>query len=160
MTLYELNEAILGCVDAETGEVIDFEQLDKLTMEKDAKIEGIALWVKSLEAEAEAISREVDALSNRKKVKENKAKRLREYLGDALGGNAFETPRVKMTFRKSYGLRVTDENLLMKYLEQNHKDCISYKAPTVSKSAVTALIKMGEAVPGAVVEQKNNLQLK
>ena len=53
MTLYEIDNAILGCVDDETGEVIDFDKLDKLTMQREQKLEGAALAVKNLTAEAD-----------------------------------------------------------------------------------------------------------
>ena len=160
MTLYEINEAILGCVDTETGEIIDFDQLDQLTMSREEKLENIALYIKSLEAEALAIGAERDALLKRKTVKENKAKRLREYLSDALAGQPFETARVALSFRKSTGLKVTDERVLMEYLQRNHDECLSHKAPTIVKSGVTQLIKFGEAVPGAELETRNNMQVK
>ncbi len=159
MTLYQINEAIMGCVDAETGEIIDFDQLDALQMARDEKLENIALYIKSLEAEVAAIGAERDALLKRKAVKENKAKRLREYLSFNLDGQPFETPRVALTFRKSTGVKITDERELVEWLQQNHNECLSYKAPTVLKTGVAHLIKMGEAVPGAMIEQKNNMQL-
>ncbi len=43
-TLYEIDAAIMDCVDAETGEIIDEEQLTTLLMERSAKLEGVALW--------------------------------------------------------------------------------------------------------------------
>ena len=48
MKLYEIDEAILNCIDTETGEIIDADQLDKLTMERDTKIENVACWIKDL----------------------------------------------------------------------------------------------------------------
>lgn len=160
MTLWEIDQAILACVDGETGEIVDFDKLDQLTMARDQKLENIALYIKSLEADAAAIKAEEKALADRRKVKENKAERLREYLGGALGGQPFETARVALSFRTSTPLRVTDERALVEWLEQNHDECLSYKAPTVIKDGVKHLIKMGEAVPGAMLETKQNLQLK
>ena len=55
MTLYEIDKAIMECVDLETGEIIDTEQLDKLTMEREAKLENVACWIKELKVEAEAL---------------------------------------------------------------------------------------------------------
>ena len=159
MTLYQINEAIMGCVDAETGEIIDFDQLDALQMAREEKMENIALYIKSLEAEALAISNEVYLLQKRKDSKTKKAKRLREYLSFNLDGQPFETPRVALTFRKSTGVKITDERELVEWLQQHHDECLSYKAPTVLKTGVAHLIKMGEAVPGAMIEQKNNMQL-
>ena len=159
MTLYEINEAIMGCVDTDTGEIIDFDQLDALSMAREEKLENIALYIKSLEAEVEAIGNERDALLKRKTVKENKAKRLREYLAYNLDGQSFETPRVALNFRKSTALKVIDERALMNWLEQHHDDCLSYKMPTINKTGVANLIKMGEEVPYAQIETRNNLRV-
>lgn len=46
MNLYEIDTEILGCVDMETGEIIDDGRLDRLQMEKEKKIENIACWYK------------------------------------------------------------------------------------------------------------------
>lgn len=160
MTLYEINAAIMACVDEETGEIVDFDQLDKLTMAREEKLENIALYIKALEAEVEAIGRERDVLMQRRKVKENKAKRLREYLAHSLDGQRFETARVALSFRSSQAVKVTDNMALLDYLENNYDDCLSYKAPTVRLDAVKLLIKRGVAVPGAEIETRNNLQVK
>ena len=66
MKLYEINEAILNCVDPETGEA-DVEKLDELIMMRDEKLENLALWVKDLKAELEnlkesTISEKINAI--------------------------------------------------------------------------------------------------
>ena len=38
MKLYEIDNAILDCIDLETGEVIDTERLDALNMERSKRI--------------------------------------------------------------------------------------------------------------------------
>ena len=48
MTLYEIDDAILSCIDMETGEIIDEEKLTALTMERDAKISGVENYSKNL----------------------------------------------------------------------------------------------------------------
>ncbi|MBR7084867.1 MAG: siphovirus Gp157 family protein, partial [Oscillospiraceae bacterium] len=73
-TLYEIESAIYDCVDSETGEVIDEEKLNTLMMERSAKLEGVALWIKNLESDAAAIRAERDNLDKRMKSTENKAK--------------------------------------------------------------------------------------
>ena len=87
MKLYEIDQAILDCIDAETGDIVNAEMLDKLTMERDAKIENIALWIKDLKAEAEALKAEKMAFAERQKVAENKAESLKNYLAYALDEN-------------------------------------------------------------------------
>ena len=58
MNLYEINEALYGCVDEETGEIIDAEKLEALSLAFDEKVENIALWIKNLLADAAAIKAE------------------------------------------------------------------------------------------------------
>lgn len=62
MTLYEIDSAIMDCVDEETGEIIDLEKLEALNIERDKKVEGIALAVKNYAAEAKAIKEEEEKL--------------------------------------------------------------------------------------------------
>lgn len=76
-TLYEIDAAIMDCVDAESGEIIDEEQLNSLLMERSAKLEGVALWIKNLDSDAAAIRAEREALEKRQKAVENKAASLR-----------------------------------------------------------------------------------
>lgn len=54
MTLYEIDQAILACIDEESGEIIDADALAELSMERDKKVEGVALWIKNLRADAPA----------------------------------------------------------------------------------------------------------
>lgn len=55
MNLYEIDAAIMACIDEETGEITDPAKLDELDMTRDQKIENIALYIKDLRAEASAI---------------------------------------------------------------------------------------------------------
>ena len=62
--LYEINESIVAAfergIDAETGEILSekaLEELAKLEMERDEKVEGIALWIKNLLADAEVLKK-------------------------------------------------------------------------------------------------------
>ena len=90
MNLYQINEVISVIleqglyVDMETGEVIAEDNLDdilsQLQMAELDKLENLALYVKNLEAEAEAIRSEERALQARRKIKEKKAERISAYL--------------------------------------------------------------------------------
>ena len=66
--LYDIDQEILACIDDETGEILDVEKLDALQMERERKLEGVALWVKDLKAEAAAVKEEADKLTARKKA--------------------------------------------------------------------------------------------
>ena len=161
MTLYEIDEALLDCIDTETGEILDFEQLDKLQIERDAKIENIALFIKSLKADAEAIKAEEKRLAERRKAKENRAEWLKDYLYNALNGEQFETPRVRLSFRGSEAVDITDEFAVVEYLEKNYVEkALTYSMPKISKAVVGELLREGKEIPGAVLKQNNNLQIK
>ena len=52
MNLFEIENEIMNCWDQETGEILDSDRLDQLEMERDTKIENIALYIKNLTADA------------------------------------------------------------------------------------------------------------
>ena len=107
-SLYEINQAIMDCMDMETGEILDSSRMDSLQMELEDKLEGIGCWIKNLEAEAAAYKAEKDAFAARQKSAENKAESLKRYLSDYLRGCPFETLRVKISFRKSESLEMSE----------------------------------------------------
>ena len=53
-SLYEIDQAIMSCIDSQTGEIVDYEKLSELQMEQEKKIEVVALWIKNLNADIEA----------------------------------------------------------------------------------------------------------
>ena len=73
--LYEIDQEILDCIDMETGEILDLEKLTALQMERERKLEGVALWIKDLNAEAAAVKEEADKLTARKKSLYNRHNR-------------------------------------------------------------------------------------
>ena len=48
MRLYEIDEAILSCIDTDTGEILDADKLNALQIEREEKLENVALWIKKL----------------------------------------------------------------------------------------------------------------
>lgn len=152
-TLYEINEAILDCVDMETGEVIDPEKLSELQMEFDDKVEGIALWIKNLLSDAAAIKEEKNKLAERQRVCENKANSLKEYLSGFLGGQKFKTARVAISYRRSRSVDVQD----MTAVPEAFLKCAD---PTVDKTGVKKALESGEEVPGCVLVESQNIQIK
>ena len=101
MTLYEIDNEIMNCIDEETGEIIDLERLEALEMERDRKISNVACWIKDLKAEAEAIKAEKQALEKRQKAAENKAESLKQWLQTVLEGEKFKDARCSISYRRS-----------------------------------------------------------
>ena len=163
MKLYEIEAAILACTDQETGEIIDPEALTALQMERDRKLENVALWVKDLRAEAEAIGNEVKALTARKKAAENKAERLKEWLGAALGGEIFKTSKVRISYTHNSRLNVFDEQSVVDYIQANcmePEQYLKFLTPEIRKDAVKAAIKDGAEIPGACIEPTESVVIK
>ena len=142
MTLYEIDAAILDCIDAETGEVVDADKLNDLQMEREEKVEAVALWIKDLTAEAAALKAEKQAFSERQAAAEKKAESLRKWLSDALAGQKFKTTRVAVSFRKTESVDVPDVWAL-------DDSFLKYAEPTADKAKIKAAIKAGETVTGA-----------
>lgn len=158
MNLYEIEQGIMSCVDMKTGEIVDVEKLDALVMERDTKIENIALWVKNLEADAKAYKEEKDSFAQKQKAAENKAKSLKEYLSNFLAGAAYKSTRVNVTFRASKSVDVFDMNALMGYECSEHY--LKYSEPTADKTAIKDAINSGVVIPGCQIVEKSNIQIK
>ena len=158
MKLYEIDNAILECIDMETGEVIDAEKLDALNMERDAKIENVVLWIKDLKAEAEAIKAEKLALAERQKIAENKVESLKKWVAYALGGQKFSTAKCAVSFRNTESVEVTEEGL--EALMKEHDELLTYKAPEPNKKAIKDAIKDGLNVAGVQLVQNVSTIIK
>lgn len=153
-TLYSIDQAILSCVDAETGEIIDSAALDALLMQREEKLESVALWIKNLQSDALAYKAEKEAFAAREKAALNKADSLKNYLTYALQGKKFSTARCAVSFRKSEAVEILDEASI----PQN------YVVETVStkpdKKTIKEAIKAGQEVVGCRLVENLNLSIK
>lgn len=164
MTLYEINmhlEKVLTegiSWDEETGEILfDEDSLEQLELDRKEKIEGTALFLKNLLAEADAIKEEKAKLDKRQKQKEKAVERLKEYLAYNLTSveqSKFETGKVLLSFRKSEAVEISNIELLPK---EYIKTVIKEEA---NKTAIKQAIKDGQTVSGAELITKMNLQIK
>lgn len=153
MTLWEIDQGIMACLDAETGEIIDPEMLTALSMEREAKLENVACWIKNLRAEAAAIKAEKDALAKREKAAAKKAEDLENWLVQALGGQAFNTAKCAVGFRKSSRVDVLDKSIIP---EAFMKAKTEYSP---DKNAIAAAIKAGQEVSGCVLTDYLNISI-
>ena len=103
--LYEIDEKILecvaNCIDPDTGEIIDSEQLEALKMERQAKLENVALYIKNLKADAAMYKAEKTAFAERQAAAERKAESLTMWLKNALDGQKFKTEKTEVNFKKN-----------------------------------------------------------
>lgn len=153
-TLYEIDQAIMECIDLETGELIDPERLDLLQMERSQKIENVALWIKNLQSDALAFKAEKEAFAEREKAATKKAEQLKAWLAYALEGQKFNTAKCAVIFRRSEKVDISDESLIpAEFLTAT----TTYKP---DKAAIKQAIKEGQTVNGCCLMESLNTHIK
>lgn len=160
--LYEIRDDILACVDMETGEIVDPDALDALQMELTEKMEGVALWVKDLRAESEAIKAEIDRLTARKRANERNIEGLKAYLLYGLEGRKLKTPRCSVSYTHSQKVEVDDEEQLIEKLMKtvDGDEYLRFKAPEIRKDALKDAMKEGKTFPGVRLVTSESVVIK
>ena len=160
--LYEIDQAILDCVDLETGEILDGEKLTALQMEREAKLEGVALWVKDLKAEAEAVKAEADKLTARKKALDNKIAAIKMWLLMALDGQKLTTPRCNVYQTHSQKVVIVDEKALIDMFMTSPfgEKFLRMKEPEIDKNALKDSMKQGYEYEFAHLEETESVVIK
>ena len=160
MTLYEIQDNIRKAIeqgfDEETGEIFDTDALEALEIQRDEKIENIALFIKDLKAEVEAIKNEKLALAKRQQTAENHAESLKRYLTKCLDGEKFKSPRVAISYRKSQTVEFIDGfdvNLLPEEYQRRVE-------PEADKTALKDALKEGKEIYGVYLEDHTNTIIK
>jgi len=154
MSLWDIDARIEALIDPETGEIADYEALEALEMERDAKISNTACFIKQLRAEAEAIKTEKLELGKRQSAKENYADRLEEYLAKYLNGMKFEDSRCRISYRKSEQVEVDEtkiDELPARFVKIEKK---------ISKQAIKDALKGGQSIEGCRLVEHQNMQIK
>lgn len=166
--LYEINKSIedlLNAVtDPETGEIVDPDALDDLLMEREQKIENVALYAKDVNAEWVAITHEIMILQQRADRLKKTEDGLKAYLTNALEGQKFSTPKCMISFRKSESAEPDDEfiewasdinNCALHFLRIKET-----KSVTADKEAIKKYIKSGGTLEHCRLVTKNNISIK
>ena len=153
-TLYQIESAIMDCMDMETGEILDVEGLEALQMEREQKLENIACFIKNLDSDAAAFAAEEKAFAERRKAAERKANGLREYLTQALQGEKFKTTRCEVNFRTSEAVEITDE-ILVPFAYMTEKRSLQ-----PNKTAIKTALKAGEMIDGCQLVKRYNINVR
>ena len=160
--LYDIDQEILDCVDLETGEILDGEKLTALQMEREKKLEGVALWVKDLKAEAEAVKAEADKLNSRKKALDNKIDSIKTWLLAALNGEKLKTPRCNVYQTHSQKVVIDDEKALIDMFMGSSfgEKFLRIKEPEIDKNALKDSMKQGYEYEFAHLEETEGVVIK
>ena len=161
-SLYEIDQELLDCVDMETGEILDTEKLDALQMEREKKLEGVALWIKDLNYEAAAVKEEADKLTARKKALDNKITGLKQWLLYALNGEKMKTPRCNVYQTHNQKLTVVNETALVNFIKSLNDpgQFLRFPDPELKKDEIKKALKDGYEIPGAALESTEGLVIK
>ena len=171
---YQLRVLEEYMVDPETGEILDEDsfnaKFDEIQMALNEKIENSMCFYKNLQADIEAFKAEEKKLAQRRKVKENLAERVKNRIDNYVtmqftdeDGNVdkenlnkwkFETSKVKLSYRKSDSVEVSDINLLPK---EYVKEKVEVSA---DKTALKKALKDGKEIKGVEIVTKLNMQVK
>lgn len=155
--LYEIDEKILecvaNCIDPGTGEIVSNEQLEALQMERQTKLENVALYIKNLKADAAMYKAEKQAFAERQAAAEKRAESLSEWLKNALDGHKFKTEKTEVNFRKTSKVEVLD-------IWELNENFVKYSDPTPDKAAIKRAIKAGEDVKGAKLIDDISMTIK
>ena len=152
-SLYEIDRAILDCVDEETGEILDLDKLRELQIDRNVKIENIALYIKNLTSDAKQITEEKNRLAEREKSINNNIERLRQSLVDTLQGEKFKTARVNIYYSNSTKVLVDDWNNVP-------KEFLKYSEPDVDKKGLKEALSSGVEISGACLVKSTSLVIR
>lgn len=153
MTLYEIKAGIADCIDEETGEILDYEKLDGLQLERDEKIENIVFLIENTKNDIAGLKEQEDIFKARRKAAEKKLESLKGYLSYALGGQKFETVKAKVSFRKSEAVIVENEAKIPKDY------WVEKVTEGIDLTAIKNALKAGKGVDGARLEERLNPQI-
>ena len=171
MQLYKLTDEYNRFVEAvDNGEIPEeaiLDTLDAIGGEIDQKAESIALIIKNLRAEAEAIKNEEAKLKERREAKEREAERIKFYLSSCMQTadiRKLETPTVRISFRRTESVEIEEgkEADFVKWAQSTgREDLISVKTEVKPvKAAIKDLIKAGDTVAFCSIKEKQNIQIQ
>ncbi len=164
LALYQLGDVYL--VDLSKLEELDLDEqtvadtLEGLSGELEVKATNVAMFVRNLEASAEAIKGAEAQMAARRKAIENRAGRIRQYLKDNMertGILKIEGPHFALTIKKNPpAVHVEAPELVpAEYMKQQPPP-----PPAWDKNAVKDALKAGKDVPGCRLEQGTRLEIK
>lgn len=147
MNIFNEEDLMSMCIDADTGE-FDEAMFEGLKIERDKKIENIALWVLEDEAMAKSIKEQENKLKERREILEQRIEKRKEFLRYIAEGKKLKTDRVTVSYRASKAVKIVNEEIIP----------IKYKtvktAVSVSKDDIKKDLQAGKTVEGAELETR------
>ena len=162
MKLYEIpqeyRKVLEGVqVDEETGEILGTDALVEFAGDLNETIKNTGLYLFELDSEAQQIDAQIKRLKARKDGMKRRAETLKNLMLDAMtstGLKKVSDPLVTVYLRKSTATIVDEMDILP-------KDLLRVKVETSPDLvAIGKKLKAGEVVPGAHLEERQNVNIK
>lgn len=162
MKLYEIPEeyrkVIEGVqVDEDTGEILGTDALVEFAGDLNETIKNTGLYLFELDSEAQQIDAQIKRLKARKDGMKRRADTLKNLMLDAMTSSGLKKvsdPLVTVYLRKSTATIVDNMELIP-------KDLLRVKVETSPDLvAISKTIKSGIEVPGAHLEERQNVNIK
>ena len=162
MKLYEIpdeyRKVLEGVqVDEETGEILGTDALVEFAGDLNETIKNTGLYLFELDSEAHQIDAQIKRLKARKDGMKRRAETLKNLMLDAMtstGLTKVSDPLVTVYLRKSTATIVDNMELIPKDLLRVKVE----KSPDLV--AISKTIKSGIEVPGAHLEERQNVNIK
>ena len=152
---YELIQMIEDADGEVTEEILQALQLNETDFQSKAVSYGYV--IKGFENTEEIIDKEIDRLRDLKIKAAKRQELFKKILSDAMqeyGIEKIETATLKLSFRKSEAVNITDERLIPDDF------LITKTVVDISKTKIKDALKVGIDVPGAELVTRQNLQIK
>ena len=98
-----------------------------------------------------------------RKSKEKAYERFKVYLSDVMlrcGKTRFYSARNQISFRKSDAVSIDDEEKFLEWAAVEHDEYLTYKKPSINRTAIKKAIESGVEIDGAHIESRQNIQIK
>lgn len=162
MKLYEIRGALRDAldrmeVDDETGEILNAEDFNAVEIDAREKLESTALYVRELNAEADALKAEIERLTDRRRSLEKRSTFLKCLMLqglDALGATKLNTPMVTISVRTSKAVELDADAL-----DVLPEGFIRIKREA-DKTAIKAAIERGFCMLGAHLVENRSLTMR
>jgi len=156
----EYQQAAAQLADLDLPEEAIADTLESLQYPVEQKAANVAMFVRNLEATAEAIKAAEGEMAKRRKSMENRAASIREYLKANMtrtGITKIECPHFKISVRDNpASVRVIDESAIpANFMRQPDPP-----PPAPDKKAIGDALKAGVEVPGCTLERSQRLDIK
>lgn len=163
LTLYQISQEHRALADALQDMDLDAQTIaDTLEAESGLveKSQAVAFVIRNLEAFADQVKAEADAMADRAKRVRSRADAVKGYLHSCMtlaGVQKIEHPQFTLLIAKNpASVQILDDKQLpAKFMRQPEPP-----PPAPDKKAIKAAIEAGEEVPGAKLTQGTSLRIK